>query len=245
MRGELELAADAYRDAARGGHDPQPGLALLRMTQGDTQAAVAMVRRLRDEATDPAARARLLPALAEIMLAAGDHDAALEACEELELIVADRPSEFLTAAAAHARGAVALAQGDARAALPGLRRALAAWYELEAPLETARVRLLIADACRTLGDEQSAEVELEAARETFELLGVAPQIEAQRDLHGLTARELEVLRLVAGGHTNRAIADQLVLSERTVDRHVSNIFAKLRVASRAAATAYAYEHQLL
>src|SRR5204862_2134991 len=160
-------------------------------------------------------------------------------------IVTDRPSDLLSAAAAHARGAVTLAAGDPRAAHPPLRKALGAWHELDAPFNAAQVRLLLADACRALGDEDSANVELQAARETFNALGVLPQIEAARDMHGLTTRELEVLRLVAAGLTNRTIAEELVLSERTVDRHVSNILAKLRVSSRAAATAYAYEHQLI
>jgi DNA-binding NarL/FixJ family response regulator len=179
------------------------------------------------------------------MLGANDLEAARAACDELEVIVADRPSDLLSAAAAHARGAVTLAAGDPRAAHPPLRKALGAWHELDAPFQAAQVRLLLADVCRALGDEDSAEVELQAARETFDALGVLPQIEATRDVHGLTARELEVLRLVAAGGTNRAIAEELVLSDRTVDRHVSNILAKLRVSSRAAATAYAYEHRLI
>jgi DNA-binding NarL/FixJ family response regulator len=245
LRGEFEAAEQAYRDAARGGHEPQPGLALLRAAQGDSAAAVATMRRLYADATELADRARLLPSYIEIMLGAGDLDAAREACDELEAIVADRRSDLLSAAAAHARGAVTLAAGDPRAAHPPLRKALGAWHELDAPFQAAHVRLLLADACRTLGDEDSAEVELQAARETFDALGVLPQIEAARDVHGLTARELEVLRLVAAGRTNRAIAEELVLSERTVDRHVSNILGKLRVSSRAAATAYAYEHRLI
>jgi DNA-binding NarL/FixJ family response regulator len=245
LRGEFEAAEQAFRDAARDGHEPQPGLALLRAAQGDSAAAVATMRRLHDDAADAADRARLLPAYVEIMLVADDLEAARQACEELEAIVADRPSDLLSAAAAHARGAVTLAAGDPRAAHPPLRKALGAWHELEAPFEAAQVRLLLADACRALGDEESANAELQAARETFNALGVLPQLEAARDMHGLTARELEVLRLVAAGRTNRAIAEELVLSERTVDRHVSNILAKLRVSSRVAATAYAYEHGLI
>jgi len=245
LRGEGSLAEAAYRDAAAGGREPQPGLALLRMAQGDAAAPVATIRRLRDEATDPADRARLLPACVEIMLGAGDVDGAREACAELEAIADARPSDLLTATAEHMRGAVALAGGEPRAALPHLRKALGAWYELDAPYDIARVRLLVADACEMLGDADSAQSELHAAREGFAALGVLPQIEAARDMHGLTGRELQVLRLVAAGQTNHAIADDLVLSERTVDRHVSNILAKLRVSSRAAATAYAYEHRLL
>jgi DNA-binding NarL/FixJ family response regulator len=245
LRGEVESAEEAYRDAARGGREPQPGLALLRAMQGDTAAAVATMRRLYDDAAHPVERARLLPAYIEIMLGADDIDAAREACDELDAIAADRPSDLLNAVAAHARGAVTLAAGDPRAAHAPLRKALGAWHELDAPYEAARVRLLLADACRGLGDENSANVELQAARESFTNLGVLAQVEGVRDVHGLTARELEVLRLVAAGRTNRTIAEELVLSERTVDRHVSNILAKLRVASRAAATAYAYQHRLI
>jgi DNA-binding CsgD family transcriptional regulator len=245
LRGEYALAEAAYEDAARGGREPQPGLALLRVAQGDHRGAVATMRRLRDEATEAAERARVLPAFIDVMLAAGEADSAGAAAGELAAIAAERPSDLLAAEAAHAQGAVALAADDARAALPHLRKALATWSDLDAPYESARVRTLIADACRALGDEDSAQAELKAARAIFDSLGVLPQVEVARDTHGLTGRELEVLRLVAAGRTNKAIAEELVLSERTVDRHVSNILAKLRVASRAAATAYAYEHRLL
>jgi DNA-binding NarL/FixJ family response regulator len=143
------------------------------------------------------------------------------------------------------RGAVELTRGDARSALPHLRRALSAWHDLGVPHEAARARLLVAEACGALGDEDSAALDREAAREALAALGAAVGPYGARDTHGLTARELQVLRLVADGRTNRTIADELVLSERTVDRHVSNILAKLRVSSRSAATAYAYEHRLL
>jgi DNA-binding NarL/FixJ family response regulator len=155
---------------------------------------------------------------------------------------------------AHAVGAVTLARGDAAAALTTLRRAWNAWRELEAPYEGARARVLVALACAALGDEDTVALELEAARATFEELGAGPDLarvdsvlnpSASSDTHGLTRRELQVLRMVASGKTNGEIAAELVLSERTVDRHVSNVYGKLRVSSRAAATAYAYEHQLV
>jgi DNA-binding CsgD family transcriptional regulator len=245
LRGELAAAEDAYRDAARGGREPQPGLALLRLAQGDPAAAVAAIRRVLRETTEPARRADLLPGCAEIMLAAGEPDAAREACAELERIAAERPSDMLAAMVAHTRGAVELEAGDPGGALPLLRRALAGWNELAAPFEAARVRLLIAQACRALGDEDSAAFDRGAAREALAALGAAPGPDRPPRAHGLTDRELQVLRLVAAGVTNKAIAAELVLSERTVDRHVSNIFTKLSVASRTAATAYAYEHRLL
>jgi tetratricopeptide (TPR) repeat protein len=164
LRGELPAAEGAYREAAHGGREPQPGLALLRLAQGDSDAAGAAIRRVLSETPDVAQRAALLPACAEIMLATGDAGAARSACAELERIAAERPSDMLAAMVAHTRGAVALADGDAGGALPSLRRALAGWHELAAPYEAARVRLLIAQACRALGDEESAAFDLDAAR---------------------------------------------------------------------------------
>ena len=161
---------------------------------------------------------------------------------------------MLDAAAAEARGAVLLAEGDAQTALGPLRQALQTLQELDVPYEIARARVLVALACRALGDDDSAALELEAAREIYYGLGAVPDVatvdalaagRAGGDTHGLTARELDVLRLVAAGETNKTIAAQLVISERTVDRHVSNILAKVGASSRAAATAYAYEHQLV
>jgi DNA-binding CsgD family transcriptional regulator len=251
--GQLDLAEAAYRRASRRGREPQPGLALLRLAQGDVDAATAAVRRILDETGEPANRARALPAYVEIMLAAGDLDAARAATAELERLAGGHEEGTLEAVAAQARGAVELAEGNAAAALVSLRRAGAAWQRVEAPYEAARVRELVGCACRVLGDDDTAELELEAARSAYTELGARPDAarirslrdRASRDADGLTGREREVLRLVAGGQTNRAIAAALTISERTVDRHVSNIFAKLGVSSRAAATAYAYEHGLL
>ncbi|HYF26525.1 MAG TPA: helix-turn-helix transcriptional regulator, partial [Baekduia sp.] len=255
LRGELAAAETSYQEASRRGFEPQPGLALLWLARGDVAAAAAAIRRAVGETTDPLGRARLLPAAVEIMLAAGAVDDAHDACRELEQIARGRDNLILGAMAAGARGAVTLAQrGDAGAALVALRQALAAWHDLDAPYETARTRTLIATACRRLGDDHSAALEEAAAREALEQLGAAPDQaqfrvvgtrEDRPDTHGLTHRELQVLRLLAAGATNRQIAAELVLSERTVHRHVSNIFTKLRVPSRAAATAYAYEHELL
>ena len=182
------------------------------------------------------------------MLACGDADAARAGCEELERIASGHGSEVLDAIVAHARGAVELSGGDPAAALPCLRRAWRVWQEVGAPYESARARVLISAACGALGDRDAAESELREAREAFAQLGARPDLArtgAGGEEHGLTARELEVLRLVATGRTNRAIAAELVLSERTVDRHVSNIFAKLGVGTRTAAAAYAFEHRLV
>jgi DNA-binding CsgD family transcriptional regulator len=254
LRGELDLAEAAYREASRSGREPQPGLALLRLVQGNGDAAAAAIRRATAEATDASKRAALLPAQAEIMVAAGDLDSASAACTELEEIATAYNSDLLAAGAGQARGSVMLASGDAHGALAALRKSARLWQELGAPYELARVRALVAQACRALGDSDAAELELEAARESLERLGATSEVArlgalspsgAPADAHGLTARELEVLRLVAAGHTNKAIAAELVVSDRTVDRHVSNIYAKLGVSSRSAATAYAYEHDLV
>jgi DNA-binding CsgD family transcriptional regulator len=254
LRGDPAAAEEAFRESSRRGWEPQPGLALLRLAQGRIDAAAAAIRRATGESTDPLRRAGLLPASVEIMLAVGDIEEARNCCRELEEIAENVESAMLGAIAAHARGAVDLAEGDVHTALVSLRHGLEAWQELGAPYDAARARVLIALACRALGDDDAAVLELEAARDVFAQLGAAPDLARVERLarpagagesHGLTRRELQVLRLVAAGKTNRAIAGELVISERTVARHVSNIFAKLRLSSRAAATAYAYEHDLV
>jgi DNA-binding CsgD family transcriptional regulator len=253
LRGNLAAAEAVYRDASRCGREPQPGLALLRLARGDADTAAAAIRRVLDETAEPPRRARMLPAYVEIMLATGDADEAGGACDELEQIAQGHESEMLGAMAAQARGALELAGGDLRPALVSLRHAAKVWQQLGAPYEAARSRTLVGLACRALRDADAAAFELEAARGVFAGLGAATDLARTESLlrpaagasRGLTSRELQVLRLVAAGQTNKAIAAALVLSDRTVDRHVSNIFAKLGVASRAAATAYVYEQRLL
>jgi DNA-binding CsgD family transcriptional regulator len=248
--GDFEAAEDAYREASRLGREPQPGLALLRLTQQKNEAAEAAIRRMAAETSEAGRRAGLLPAFVEIMLAVGDVSAARDACAELDTLAEGREDGVLGAAAAQARGAVEMASGNAQAALGALRHAGRVWQQLGAPYEAARARMLVGQACRALGDEDAASLELEAARSAFAELGAAVD-GARVDLlisgtatsaHGLTDRELQVLRQLAIGVTNKEIAAELVLSVRTVDRHVSNIFVKLGVSTRAAATAYAHEH---
>jgi DNA-binding CsgD family transcriptional regulator len=254
LRGDLGAAENAYREATGHGRDPQPGLALLRVAQGDTQSAAAAVRRAEAAGGEPAARARILPAYVEIMVAIDDLEAAGAACDELESLARGHESDRLTAITAHARGAATLAAGDARAAMEPLRRAFETWHQLDAPYEAARSRELLGHAYRELGDVDTATFELEAAHQTFATLG-APvdetrvglllEVSGTVDRHGLSERELEVLRHLAAGETNKMIASALVLSTRTVDRHVSNIYSKLGVSTRAAATAYAHRHALV
>jgi DNA-binding CsgD family transcriptional regulator len=253
LRGDYRAAEEAYREASGHGWEPQPGFALMRLAQGKASAAEAVIRRMEAEISEPGKRAGLLPAYVEIMLAVDDLDSARAASNELESIAKGHENGALGAMTAQARGALELAQGDPRAALASLRRGGDVWQQLEVPYEAARARELVGLACQALGDKDTAALELEAAHAAYAELEAMPDLTRTGSLtgrspsaaHGLSERELEVLRHLAGGETNKAIAAELVLSERTIDRHVSNIFAKLGVSSRTAATAYAYEHQLV
>lgn len=254
LLGELAEAEEAYRDASRLGWESQPGLALLRLAQGNAGAAAAAIRRVVAETTDRLKRAGLLPAYVEILLAVGDAEEARRGCRELEEIAEGFEGGMLRAMAAYAHGAVDLAEGDARSALVSLRRAREVWQELEVPYEAARARALLGLACRALGDDDTAGLELEAARDVFAQLGALPDLArldlltgraAAADSHELTAREIQVLRLVAAGKSNREVAAALVISEHTVARHLQNIFAKLGVSSRTAASAFAFANDLV
>ena len=254
LRGEFAEAEEAYRQAHRWGRQPEPGLAQLRIAQGRVNEAVIAMRRVLDEAEDLVTRSRLLTPYVEIVLASGDVAAARAAVDELSTLASAWKAPLLRALSLHATGAVLLAEGDTRAALTALRRAVAEWCELEAPYEAARARVLIGLARRSSGDEASAQMELDAARWVFRDLDAGPDLAlvealspqaAHRAAGGLTAREVEVLTLLATGRTNRAIASELSISEKTVAAHVSNIFTKLGLSSRSAATAYAYTHDLV
>jgi len=254
LRGEFSAAEEAYREASRLGRQPQPGLSLLRLVQGKNEVAAQGVRGALESANDALKRARFLPAHWEIALAIGEVEEARRTSAELTETASRFDAEVLGAMAAHARGAMCLADRDPRGALAPLRDAFEVWQRVGAPYLAARVRVLLAEACQAAGDHEGAALERDAARTVFTELGAAPDLARLEALahptrgerpHGLTPRELEVLRLVAAGGTNKAIAKQLFVSEKTIDRHVSNIFSKLNVPSRAAATAYAYEHELL
>jgi ATP/maltotriose-dependent transcriptional regulator MalT len=252
LRGSLKAADAGYREASTWGRLPEPGLALLQLARGDVSAATASIRRAMAEATDEMVRARMLEPAAEIALAAGDTRAARDAADRLGELADALDAPLLRAMAARTEGSVRLAEGDTAGALSVLRRAWEAWRGLDAPYEAARVRARTAEACRQLGDLDGAALESEAAREVFERLGAVEDLATLLRTSksgalpgGLSGREVEVLRLVAAGLTNREIGDKLGISERTVDRHVSNIYAKLDVPTRTAATAFAYEHGLV
>jgi DNA-binding CsgD family transcriptional regulator len=246
LQGRLSEAERGYIEASGFGRRPEPGLALLRLAQGRGAAAQGMIARALDESpTDP----RLLETAVTIALGRGDVSGArTHANALLGSIDPDMPP-LLEAMVMRAEGEVLVAEGNQREALRALRRAFALWQELDAPFEAARVRVAIGRALRALGDPETADLELAAARRVFEELGAAPAL-ADLDrptgltAHGLSPRELEVLRHLAAGRTNRDIAEELGISERTVDRHVSNLYTKLDVSTRAAATAWAYEHGL-
>jgi ATP/maltotriose-dependent transcriptional regulator MalT len=257
VRGDLDGAEDAYRNAHELGRDPQPGLALLRLAQGRVEAARASIATA--IATFGGSRLECAPlhaAQVDIALAAGDLDTATASAEEVSDTAERFQSIGLRAVGLRVQGSVALARGEAVTALASLRAACSAWNELDAPYEAARARVLLAEAYEQLDDADAAERERAAARGCFERLGAAAALHAldaldagtvaaPADAHGLSARELEVLGLVAAGRTNRDVAGALFLSEKTVARHLSNIFTKLGVSSRSAATAYAYEHGLM
>ncbi|MEG3630123.1 LuxR C-terminal-related transcriptional regulator [Streptomyces poriticola] len=257
LRGDFPRAENCYREAIDRGHSAQPGLALLRLAQGRLDDAAAAIRRTLGETEGAEDRPGVLAGYVEIELAAGAVEDAHLAVDELDKIAAGFDSPYLRAVVAYAHGSALLAAGEPEAACVALRRAWVAWHDIDAPYETARVRLQMARACRRIGDHDTAEMELEAARRVFERLGAVPALDQVRQLMsragrasyptpgGLTPREVEVLRLVATGASNREIADRLVISDKTVARHVSNMFTKLGVSSRAAATAYAYEHDLV
>jgi DNA-binding CsgD family transcriptional regulator len=254
LKGEFAAAQEAYRGASQLGLEPQPGLALLRLVQGRSDAAATAIRRVASTTVNRLKRMGLLPAYIEIMLAASDVEDARNACRELEDIAGSFDTGVPDAIAAQARGAVDLAEGDAQAAIGSLRRAFEVWQRIQAPYAAARVRVLIGLASRALGDEDGADLEFDAARSIFERLGAAPDLAridsltkgvASSNTHRLTPREVQVLRLVAAGKTNAAVAGELFLSERTVERHLSNIFTKLDLSTRTAATAWAYEHGLI
>ena len=254
LRGDFARADEAYTRAHERGRKPQPGLSLLRLAQGQIDAAAASMRSALLDTPEQIGRARVLPAAVEILLAADDLAAARAAAAELSEIARAFGAPLLAAASAHAAGAVRLAEGDIESASTSLRQACETWRELEMPYEEAHTCVLLAAICEKRGDRDSRRLELETARRLFTQLDAVPclaRIAEQPEraspqrIGSLSEREAQVLRLLAAGKTNRAIADALFISEKTVARHVSNIFDKLGVSNRSGATAWAFQHNLI
>lgn len=258
LRGEFDAADQLFRDAGRYGCEPQPGVSLLRLAMGEVDGAAAAIRRAVDAAADipgprgGLSRPRLLGPLIEILLVLGDVAGARKAADELAAIAAKMNTPYLTATSARGDGAVLLAEDETQAAQARLREAWMLWQQLEMPYESACVRVLLGQVCRRLDDRETARMHFDAARAVFERLDAAPalaqleRVAADADSDSaLTQREREVLALVAAGKSNRRIAAALAISEHTVARHMSNIFDKLGVNSRTAATTYAHTHKLI
>lgn len=251
LNGKLDEAEENYRLVSRLGGSPQPGLAQLRLAQGQVNVAASSIRLAAEEARSAGDKARILAPYVEILLAAGELEESRKAAEDLLDLAKQLASPLLAARAAYATGSVLMSAGELKPALERLRKAWALYRDLDVPYEGARARALIGLACRQLGDGDTAEMELDAARWAFGELGAEPDLAAMDRVAaeppkvpgGLTERELQVLRLVAAGRTNQQIAADL--SQKTVARHLSNIFTKLDVASRAAATAFAFQHNLI
>lgn len=253
LRGEFAKAEAAYTRANERGRKPQPGLALLRLAQGEIDTSAASIRAALLDTRAGAARAGMLAAAVDILIAAGDLEHARAAAGELAEIALAIGAPFLHAASAHAVGAISVAEGAMADASTPLRKAWEIWRDLEAPYEEAQTSLLIAAVCEHRGDQDGRRLELEAARKQFRQLGAEPGLArvadqfdraASRPAGSLSEREAQVLRLIAAGKTNRDIAATLFISEKTVARHVSNIFDKLGVSSRTSAAAWAYQHNL-
>ena len=251
IRGKLDEAEAAYRQAAELGHEPQPGLALLWLARSRTTAAISAINRLVAEAKRPVHRSWMLPAAVEVLVSAGLVDQAREHSDELAGIASAFGNPAVQAMAAYAVAVVSLAFGETEKALSNARESCRLWNDVGSPYEAARARVLVARALRELGDESSATTEFAVARRAFAQVGAAPaahEVDKLLGLErpgGLTEREVEVLRLVAAGRSNHEIARVLVLSQKTVERHLSNIFTKLDVSSRTAAAAYAHERGLM
>jgi DNA-binding CsgD family transcriptional regulator len=255
LSGRFDEADESYRSASRLGFDPQPGLALMRLRQGKSQPALSSIKRTLASVRDPVGRMRLLPAAVEIMLAVGDMETARDLCEELSGFAARFTSDAILAASAEAIGDLSCAEGNPEEALPGYGRAAEFWRDLQAPYRLSRLRLKIGQTCAALGDSEGACREVEAARDVFDRLGAEPDRKAAEALlrsltmqgkeRLLTPRQTEVLQLVAEGLTNREIAERLGLSERTVDRHVSDTLTRIDAPTRAAAAAFAVSHGLI
>lgn len=254
LLGDFEEAERCYNEAAKWGRNPQPGLALLRLVQGQHDLAATSIRNTLNETKDRKKRSELLPAFVHIMIATEHSEEAHEAAEELCSIAHTFDAPYLHALSYYCRGAVFLSQSNLQLALEHLQKSLKLWNSLHLPYESARTRELKGLVYKELHDIDNANVNLAAAKWIFEQLKAKPDLvrvdrlankKQHHETHGLTLRELQVLSRLTSGKTNKYIAGELFISERTVDRHVSNIFNKLGVFSRTEATAFAFKHELV
>jgi DNA-binding CsgD family transcriptional regulator len=248
MRGDLAGAASAYGQAHEHGKEPQPGLALAWLAEGNPAAARDALAACEVRTKDPLTKTRLWEALVQAAVAAGDLPAATTAADALDEAAATFASPGLLAAAAESRGRVCLATGDVMAAIEAFRSARQQWHDLEASYRVAQTRLALAEALERAGDEHGAALERDAATAALARLGVIGPLAAEAPAalpDGITRREAEVLELVARGLTNREVAEALVLSERTVARHLANLYTKVGVTTRTAATTYAHRNGLV
>lgn len=250
--GDLERAEEAFERARDLCGKPCGELALLRLAQGRVDTALAVVSECLRSSAQPLVRSRLLPVVVQVAIAAGRLDTAFEAMAELDEITATFGTPLLRATSLLVRGRAQLAQGDAIAACVTLSDAVDAWQALDIPYEVATARTLLGQALRDCGDDAGAVESFTAASALFDRIGARLDARLAGSQHaepdrpaGLTEREVEVLRLVAEGLTNNEVASRLFLSAKTVSRHLSNIFTKIDVTSRAAATAFAFEHDLV
>lgn len=252
--GDFDAAASCYQEAAKLGRNPQPGLSLLRLAQGQLGAAVTSIRNTLRESKDPKRLAELLPGAIAILVAGNHLEEATQAVKKLNNIAKGFDSLYLQAISIHCQGAVFFAKGNFQFSLDQLQKALKIWNWLHLPYESALTSELKGRVYRELNDQDNSEAELLAAQWNFEQLKAAPDYERvsqllskkkKQETHGLTLREVQVLKLLASGKSNRFIGDELFISERTVDRHVSNIYQKLRVTTRVEAAAFALKHNLL
>lgn len=253
LQGDYVKAEEAYREANKLGRTPQPGLALLRLAQGNTGKAKASISHAVEAFRRLSNKCDVLFARVEIMLAADDTGEARSTLQALRQILQPHEPPLLSAVLAQAEGAVLLAEGQYEFAAERLTHARSLWEELKVPYELARTRALLARAYRATGDEDSAQLEYHGARSIFHQLNAMPDVDSlERHFSAdvshsgkdLSRREKEVLHLMTDGKSNKAIAHALFISERTVERHVSNIFVKLDVSSRTEAASFAFRHKL-
>ena len=254
LRGNYAEAEASYRDASEHGHNPEPGMALLSSAQARHDDAVSAIQRALNEPHSQAKRIRLLLAAVEVSINAADFEMAETSLAELNEHHVKSGPPLMLALVHRATAALHIARDQPAEALAEARAAEKLLAQYTSPYDSAQVKTLLGRACELMGDHRTAEIELSAARKIFEELGATPELAmlgagelgkpGEPAQHDLTEREAEVTKLVASGMTNMMIADELVISEKTVARHLSNIFTKLDISSRAALTAYAYEHGL-